>query len=92
MSAIYLPVVQEMASRGLSAVYQLGDENGRTELLQSLMGTLQGVWKKAFRAMHVARVAYHRPCAHAGLTHVQASGTPAGSGDVQVEQRSVWSN
>lgn len=35
-------VLQEMASRGLSAVYQLGDEHGRSELLNSLMGTLQG--------------------------------------------------
>ncbi len=35
-------VLQEMASRGLSAVYQLGDERGRSELLGSLMGTLQG--------------------------------------------------
>jgi hypothetical protein len=34
--------MQEMASRGLSAVYQLGDEAGRNELLNSLMGTLQG--------------------------------------------------
>lgn len=35
-------MLQEMASRGLSAVYQLGDEQGRSELLGSLMGTLQG--------------------------------------------------
>ena len=35
-------MLQEMASRGLSAVYQLGDERGRSELLSSLMGTLQG--------------------------------------------------
>lgn len=34
--------MQEMASRGLSVVYQLGDEAGRNELLNSLMGTLQG--------------------------------------------------
>lgn len=34
--------MQEMASRGLSAVYQLADEAGRNELLNSLMGTLQG--------------------------------------------------
>ncbi len=34
--------MQEMASRGLSAVYQLGDEAGRNELLNSLIGTLQG--------------------------------------------------
>ena len=34
--------MQKMASRGLSAVYQLGDEAGRNELLNSLMGTLQG--------------------------------------------------
>ena len=38
-------MVQEMASRGLSAVYQLGDEDGRAELLKSLMGTLQGAQK-----------------------------------------------
>lgn len=36
-------MLQEMASRGLSAVYRLGDERGRSELLGSLMGTLQGV-------------------------------------------------
>lgn len=34
--------LQEMASRGLSIVYQLGDEAARAELLKSLMGTLQG--------------------------------------------------
>ena len=34
--------MQEMASRGLSAVYQLGDEAGRNKLLNSLMSTLQG--------------------------------------------------
>ncbi|CAK0785632.1 hypothetical protein CVIRNUC_008843 [Coccomyxa viridis] len=39
-------LAQEMASRGLSAVYQLGDEAGRAELLKSLMGTLQGGAKK----------------------------------------------
>ncbi len=33
---------QEMASRGLSVVYQLGDAAGREQLLGSLMGTLQG--------------------------------------------------
>ena len=43
-------MVQEMASRGLSAVYQLGDEAGRAELLKSLMGTLQGAWRRALHA------------------------------------------
>ena len=43
-------MVQEMASRGLSAVYQLGDEEGRAELLKSLMGTLQGAWRRALHA------------------------------------------
>ena len=34
--------VQEMASRGLSLVYTLGDRGAQEQLLASLMGTLQG--------------------------------------------------
>lgn len=33
---------QEMASRGLSVVYTLGDRGAQEQLLASLMGTLQG--------------------------------------------------
>ncbi len=35
-------VAQEMASRGLSVVYGMADEAGKKELLDNLMGTLQG--------------------------------------------------
>ena len=35
-------ITQEMASRGMSRVYGLGDESSRSELLGSLVGTLQG--------------------------------------------------
>ena len=35
-------LVQEMASRGLSVVYSLGDADARAQLLTSLTGTLQG--------------------------------------------------
>ncbi|KAK9810293.1 hypothetical protein WJX72_008148 [[Myrmecia] bisecta] len=39
-------LTQEMASRGMSVVYSLGDEAARKELLNTLMGTLQGGPKK----------------------------------------------
>jgi hypothetical protein len=42
---------QEMASRGLSLVYRLGDDAGRAQLLSSLMGTLQGAAAWARRRM-----------------------------------------
>lgn len=35
-------LLQEMASQGLSVIYQLGDASMREKLLSSLMGTLQG--------------------------------------------------
>lgn len=35
-------LIQEMASRGVSAVYRLGSEADRKALLSALMGTLQG--------------------------------------------------
>ena len=35
-------LTQEMASRGVSVVYELGTEAQRKELLGSLMGTLAG--------------------------------------------------
>ena len=35
-------VLQEMASKGMSVVYSLGDEDTRKQLLDGLMGTLQG--------------------------------------------------
>lgn len=34
--------LQEMASKGMSVVYSLGDEDTRKQLLDGLMGTLQG--------------------------------------------------
>ena len=39
-------LTQEMASRGVSVVYELGTEEQRKELLASLMGTLSGEQKK----------------------------------------------
>lgn len=36
-------LIQEMASRGVSAVYRLGSEADRKSLLSALMGTLQGI-------------------------------------------------
>ena len=36
-------LIQEMASRGVSAVYRLGSEADRKLLLSALMGTLQGI-------------------------------------------------
>jgi len=35
-------LIQEMASRGISAVYRLGSDSDRKGLLSSLMATLQG--------------------------------------------------
>lgn len=35
-------LIQEMASRGVSAVYRLGGETDRKSLLAALMSTLQG--------------------------------------------------
>lgn len=35
-------MTQEMASQGLSVIYQLGNADVREKLLSSLMGTLQG--------------------------------------------------
>lgn len=35
-------LTQEMASRGMSVVYSLGDESARKQLLDGLMGVLQG--------------------------------------------------
>lgn len=39
-------LTQEMASRGMSVVYSMGDEESRKELLASLVGTLQGSFCK----------------------------------------------
>jgi len=39
-------LTQEMASRGVSVVYDLGTEEQRKTLLASLMGTLSGEKKK----------------------------------------------
>ena len=36
-------LIQEMASRGISAVYRLGSDADRKQLLGGLMSTLQGV-------------------------------------------------
>ncbi len=35
-------LTQEMASRGMSVVYSLGDESAQKQLLDGLMGVLQG--------------------------------------------------
>lgn len=39
---VFAVLPQEMASQGLSVIYQLGDAEAREKLLSSLMGTLQG--------------------------------------------------
>ena len=36
-------LTQEMASRGMSVVYSLGDESAQKQLLDGLMGVLQGL-------------------------------------------------
>ena len=36
-------LTQEMASRGMSVVYSLGDESAQKQLLDGLMGVLQGI-------------------------------------------------
>ena len=36
-------LTQEMASRGMSVVYSLGDESAQKQLLDGLMGVLQGM-------------------------------------------------
>lgn len=42
MVSVCVDRVQDMASQGLSVIYQLGDADAREQLLKSLMGTLQG--------------------------------------------------
>ena len=37
-------LTQEMASRGMSVVYSLGDESAQKQLLDGLMGVLQGTY------------------------------------------------
>ena len=89
-------MVQEMASRGLSAVYQLGDEGGRAELLESLMGTLQGAQTRAIHVRSAQCMRHEWPTT--GLVHgpesmqSQAPGPLAAFEDMQVEQRSVQSS
>lgn len=59
---------QEMASRGLSVVYSLGDDAARAQLLQSLTGTLQGARDPAplaqpsFHTQSPRRPGHSRPC------------------------------
>ena len=49
-------LVQEMASRGISAVYRLGSEAERKNLLNALMTTLQG----ALTSPHAVDQAQHQ--------------------------------
>lgn len=37
----HLSCVQEMASRGVSLVYEMGDESARASLVEALVGVLQ---------------------------------------------------
>jgi proteasome component ECM29 len=46
-------LTQEMASRGMSLVYQLGDEDTRKQLVGALVGTLSGTATKKRRAVKV---------------------------------------
>jgi len=40
-------VLQEMASRGMSVVYSIGDDAARKQLLDGLVGVLQGAYDPA---------------------------------------------
>lgn len=46
-------LTQEMASRGMSVVYSLGDETARKQLLDGLMGVLQGMMCVTTLSPHV---------------------------------------
>ena len=46
-------LTQEMASRGMSVVYSLGDESARKQLLDGLMGVLQGIENSLFCTPHL---------------------------------------
>lgn len=71
---------QEMASRGLSVVYQLGDAAGREQLLGSLMGTLQGA------ALHATVVQDVR---QAGMCRLMLIAPMAGSGVIVINCMAV---
>lgn len=47
-------LVQELASQGMSIVYELGDSSMKTNLVNALVGTLTGSGKKK-RAIKVSR-------------------------------------
>ena len=66
----------EMASRGLSVVYTLGDRGAQEQLLASLMGTLQGAALAPGRDCLCSRIRGHP---RVGCTGLHAHGCCPGS-------------
>lgn len=51
-------LTQEMASRGMSVVYSLGDESAQKQLLDGLMGVLQGTYITCIIMLHHVTIQY----------------------------------